>query len=234
MRLGLIGRGKQAERYLMQKNGGDRFVAQVRGMCSDYELGQLLSEVDGVVVATHPAGHPRLCRAAIAAGKPVLCEKPLALTLEACESIIDAAESAKVKLGVAHTLLWSAAWKPAWYAKNRFAGCRFNVSATYAKHERDYNVWLDWGPHLVALAESAKERGGQLGSITLQKWDKNLVQVMSEPSIGNAIGFQADPHESPTPMSRMIEQFINGQTHKLEFQRRIYRALFAQENHGTT
>lgn len=233
MRLGLVGRGPQAQRYLMPKNGGAHIVSQVPGRIGMAEYQDWLQGVDGVIIATHPAGHRHLALDAIGEGKHVLIEKPLALNLADCEEIIDAAETADVKLGVAHTLLWSSAWKPAWYAKNRFAGCRFNVSATYAKHERDYDVWLDWGPHLVALAESAKEQGGQLGSITLQKWTKSLVQVMSEPSVGNAIGFQSDPHEDPTPMSRMIEQFTNKQTHKPDFQRRVYRALFAQENHGT-
>jgi hypothetical protein len=233
MRLGLVGTGPQAQRYLMPKNGGAHIVSQVPGRIGPAEYQDWLQGVDGVIIATHPRGHRHLALDAIAEGKHVLIEKPLALNLEDCEEILDAAERAGVKLGVAHTLLWSSSWKPEWYAKNRFAGCRFNVSATYVKHERDYDVWLDWGPHLLALAEDAIGHGAELRRITLQRWNKKTVQVMSEPSIGNAIGFEADPHENPTPMSRMVKQFTMRQTHQLDFQRRVYRALFAQENHAT-
>ncbi|MFC8429446.1 Gfo/Idh/MocA family oxidoreductase [Streptomyces sp. NPDC057253] len=41
-------------------------------------------EVDAVVVASHDSTHAELCIAAIRAGKPILCEKPLAPTLGEC------------------------------------------------------------------------------------------------------------------------------------------------------
>ncbi|MHA7985759.1 Gfo/Idh/MocA family protein [Rathayibacter sp. CAU 1779] len=44
--------------------------------------------IDAVVVASHDSTHTGLVLAAIAAGKPVLCEKPLALDLDDCARII--------------------------------------------------------------------------------------------------------------------------------------------------
>src|SRR3954470_5986474 len=46
--------------------------------------------VDAVVVASWGATHEEYVLACIAAGKPVLCEKPLATTQEACLRILDA------------------------------------------------------------------------------------------------------------------------------------------------
>lgn len=46
--------------------------------------------VDAVLVASHDSTHTELVLACIAAGKPVLCEKPLALDLEDCARIIEA------------------------------------------------------------------------------------------------------------------------------------------------
>jgi myo-inositol 2-dehydrogenase/D-chiro-inositol 1-dehydrogenase len=45
-------------------------------------------EVDGVIIASSDATHAQYVIACIAAGKPVLCEKPLAPTVEECEEIL--------------------------------------------------------------------------------------------------------------------------------------------------
>src|SRR3712207_9483989 len=55
--------------------------------------------VDAVVVTSWGPTHEPYVLAAIAAGKPVFCEKPLATTREACERIIDAEVSAGRRLG---------------------------------------------------------------------------------------------------------------------------------------
>ena len=47
-------------------------------------------EVDAIVVASWGPTHEEYVLAAIAAGKQVFCEKPLATTREACERILDA------------------------------------------------------------------------------------------------------------------------------------------------
>src|ERR671931_1852651 len=47
-------------------------------------------QVDAVLVASWGATHEEYVLAAIEAGKPVFCEKPLATTEEACQRILDA------------------------------------------------------------------------------------------------------------------------------------------------
>jgi myo-inositol 2-dehydrogenase/D-chiro-inositol 1-dehydrogenase len=54
--------------------------------------------VDAVLVASSDATHEEFVLAAIAAGKPVLCEKPLAPTVEACRRILDAEAAAGRRL----------------------------------------------------------------------------------------------------------------------------------------
>ena len=51
------------------------------------------AEVDAVIIASHDSTHYAYALAAVAAGKPTLCEKPLAPTLAECEEIV-AAEAA--------------------------------------------------------------------------------------------------------------------------------------------
>lgn len=143
MRLGLIGSGPQGQRYLLAQNGGRHIT--VSGSRS-----VALEDVDGVIIATHPAGHKKLTLEAIAAGKPVLIEKPLALSLIDCEAIIDAAEAARVPLEVAHTHLWSRAWEPPHPVS------KVNAVAVYTEHNRDYSAWIDWGPHVLALVADCR------------------------------------------------------------------------------
>ena len=54
--------------------------------------------VDAVLVASHDYTHAALTIAAIALGKPVLCEKPLVLTVEESASVVDAEWSAGTSL----------------------------------------------------------------------------------------------------------------------------------------
>ena len=58
-------------------------------------------EVDAVFVATPNACHLTDVRVAALAGKPVLCEKPMAVDAGECRQMIDAARTAGVLLGAA-------------------------------------------------------------------------------------------------------------------------------------
>ena len=92
MRIGLVGRGPQAKRYLDPRNGGNMVTSQVPGRVKPDDYIEWLGTVDAVVIATHPSGHEDLSLIAISCGKPLLVEKPLALTWDACERIIAQAE----------------------------------------------------------------------------------------------------------------------------------------------
>jgi predicted dehydrogenase len=61
----------------------------------------LKSDIDAVLIAAPHYLHARLAKAAAEAGKHVLCEKPMATTLEECDEMIMAAKGARVKLMVA-------------------------------------------------------------------------------------------------------------------------------------
>jgi len=51
-------------------------------------------DVDAVIVASHDTTHAELTLASVAAGKPVMCEKPLAPTGTECERIVQAEDDA--------------------------------------------------------------------------------------------------------------------------------------------
>jgi predicted dehydrogenase len=73
-------------------------------VCEDWRAAIVRSDVDIVVVATTNEWLAEISRAAVAAGKHVLVEKPAARTVEEIDSVIDAAKRARrlVRVGFNH------------------------------------------------------------------------------------------------------------------------------------
>lgn len=122
-RFGLVGLGRHGSRYATHLLAGDvpaaslaavcrRDVAAARSFAAPHGLtahadpGLLFADpgVDAVLLAVPPNLHPALVPAALAAGKPVLVEKPLATDTEGARAILAAARGASAPLMVAHTL----------------------------------------------------------------------------------------------------------------------------------
>lgn len=61
-------------------------------------------EIDVVDICLPPHAHEEAALAALAAGKHVFCEKPLAVSLEACDRLVEAARRADRQLVVGHVL----------------------------------------------------------------------------------------------------------------------------------
>jgi len=75
----------------------DRDAARATGVretCTDYHAVLARRDIDAVVVATPNFLHREIVLAALAAGKHVLCEKPLALNRKEAEEMLRAAERA--------------------------------------------------------------------------------------------------------------------------------------------
>lgn len=91
---------------VMRRDGAKaRDYAQRHGVARWYDDAAALiadPEVDAVYVATPPFTHKPYALMAIAAGKPVYVEKPMAMDAAECAAIIDAARVAKVPVFVAY------------------------------------------------------------------------------------------------------------------------------------
>jgi hypothetical protein len=220
MRIGLVGRGPQADRYLDPRNSGSLITSQVPGRVKADDYIDWLQTVDAVVIATHPAGHLDLGRIAISVGKPVLIEKPLALTWEGCAELLDAAEREGVPLEVAHTNLWHERFPRLKYATHATA------SVHYSHHERDYSPWLDWGPHLLAMLE---ETGAPITAWSFSKGERRDMRLDVMDASSNQKSYTGREAFERTAMWHMLQAFARGTTHDYDFQRRVYRALFDQE-----
>ncbi len=93
-------------------------VAVKHGARAYTDYRELLADdkIQAVAVVTPDFTHTEIAVAAAQAGKHVLCEKPLATTVEECERIIDAAARAGVKLMVDFHARWGPTFYNAWQA----------------------------------------------------------------------------------------------------------------------
>jgi predicted dehydrogenase len=74
------------------------------GFYPDYQLMLKLTRLDAVIVATPSDTHHKIVLDCIQAGVHVFCEKPLALSVQDCDEMIETAAKARVKLMVGHVL----------------------------------------------------------------------------------------------------------------------------------
>jgi predicted dehydrogenase len=143
------------------------------------------SALDGIIIATPPASHVEIARAAILAGVPVLVEKPLALSATEARALRDLAAEKGVFALVEHTHLFSPAFRSLKDLARRHGSVREirSEASNHGPYRRDVSVLWDWGPHDVAMCldlmqefpasavctvqESSARDGGMAESITI-------------------------------------------------------------------
>jgi predicted dehydrogenase len=103
-------------------------------------------EVDAIFVTTPNSCHRKDVLLALSCGKPVLCEKPMAIDADECRQMVEAARKARLPLGVAQVFRFeeSTAWLRARLAAGQigkpvFARSEFSFSAV-GGHPR---TWLN-------------------------------------------------------------------------------------------
>jgi predicted dehydrogenase len=117
---------------------------------------EALPHVDALVIATPPSSHAQLGLQAIAAGKHVLIEKPLATNTFEARRLVEAAESAGVVLMPGHTLEHHAAvHKMRDLVRGRELGQLYYLDfarLNLGLYQPDVGVILDLAPHDISIA----------------------------------------------------------------------------------
>jgi len=112
-------------------------------------------KLDAVVIAAPAPVHAPLALAAIAAGKHVFVEKPLALSVQDAERVVKAAERAGVTLFVGHVLLYHPAVRALLQCvrDGRIGRVRHLRSRrlSWGRLRAHENVWWSFAPHDCAL-----------------------------------------------------------------------------------
>ncbi|MFE6157719.1 Gfo/Idh/MocA family protein [Streptomyces sp. NPDC056486] len=125
MRIGLIGAGGIARAHLpgwlelgarvsvyTVDGSAEKLAAEYPGreVAAVASLDELLADCTAVDICTPTPTHKELALAAVAAGRHVICEKPLALNASDAEEIAAAAEAAGVRLHPAHVVRYFPAY----------------------------------------------------------------------------------------------------------------------------
>jgi predicted dehydrogenase len=126
-------------------------------------------EIELVSVATPDHLHGEQCLAALAAGKHVLAEKPLALTLAECEAIIAGADRSKGMFMVGQVCRFAPGFKLAKHLIDTgMIGDLFFIESEYAHDYEQCPGWQNW------RKDPAIKRNGVLGggchAVDLLRW----------------------------------------------------------------
>ena len=101
--VGLVSRGPASRGILSSELGG---VPEF----GDYDEALAATAPDVVSINTYPETHGPYARAAIEAGCHVFCEKPLAVSVDEAQAVVDAARAGRRKLVVGYILRVHPAW----------------------------------------------------------------------------------------------------------------------------
>ncbi len=90
------------EPRIILSEGADHTADEPQGEGADHTIEAIFSDprVDAVLVMTPPNNHLEMVQMAAAAGKHVLLEKPLEISVERAEQLVAVAEAAGITLGV--------------------------------------------------------------------------------------------------------------------------------------
>ena len=136
----------------------------ITNVCARYEDLLTRADIDAVIIATPNVFHAPIALAAIAAGKHVLCEKPIAMDHAEALAMTNAAETANVRHMTAFTYRFVPAMNyMAHLVKSGFIGQPYHFRSCRLQ---------DWGARGLGWRQVAKMAGsGELGDMLSHRID---------------------------------------------------------------
>jgi len=134
----------------------ERVSRQYPGALVTADLGALLGAVDAVIVASPAATHASVARQVLEAGKPVLVEKPFALTVRDAEAVAKQGAERGIPVLAGHLLVYHpAVERLREMVQNGELGKVFylyGLRVNLGQVRKDENALWSFGPHDVSVA----------------------------------------------------------------------------------
>ena len=134
----------------------ERVSRQYPGALVTPDLGALLGAVDAVIVASPAATHAAVARQVLEAGKPVLVEKPFALTVRDAEAVAEQGAKRGIPVLAGHLLVYHpAVERLREMVQNGDLGKVFylyGLRVNLGQVRKDENALWSFGPHDVSVA----------------------------------------------------------------------------------
>ena len=125
----------------------------------DYDAMLADPELDAVIIATSDAFHVPASIAALKAGKHVLCEKPLGVSVEEVEDLKTVVEASGLILQVGHMKRYDAGLQSARNFIDHDMGEMLALKAWYCDSTHRYAVTDAVQPHMIRSAKAQKPAG---------------------------------------------------------------------------
>lgn len=151
------------------KNAVDQTGLDQRDTYSDFNKMLERDDVDVVIIATPDQIHPEQTISALEAGKHVLCEKPMALTVDECRQMIDASQRTGKKLMIGQVGRYTPGFIKAKQLINEgHIGELFFVESEYAHDYTHISGIGNWRLDPVRLRHPVL--GGGCHAVDLLRW----------------------------------------------------------------
>jgi len=190
----LAGSNSERAGQFGQSIGVDRTTGDYRELLED-------SSIDAVHVLTPNALHYPICRAALTAGKHVLCEKPFTVSLEQARELVDLA----AKTGLANCIQHNLRYYPVVQHIRRMieAGDLGEILIVQGTYSQDWLLYdTDWNWRVDAKDNGALRAMGDIGS----HW-MDMIQHVTGLSIAELCADLATFHRTRRRPKGSVETF---------------------------
>ncbi|HEX5017669.1 MAG TPA: Gfo/Idh/MocA family oxidoreductase [Actinomycetes bacterium] len=151
-RIGIAGAtGKQGQRWFQTVHEAEEGFGMFLGRCMPEDglntrsPEEFVAGSDRIIIATPVASHFDIASAALRAGKPVLCEKPLAPTYQQAASLYDTASRYWTRLWTCYPHLWHPV------IEQMRKRTKLDLEITFCG-PTEAEPLLDWAPHALSVA----------------------------------------------------------------------------------
>lgn len=155
---------------------------------NDYRILIERSDVDFVIIATYPSSHLEIAKASIAAGKHVLCEKPIAKSAKETLEFVKMARESKPKVLIGHILRHNSTYQAVMKMIHDGAvGSPMVMRFTQLKQSKD------WANHLSLLKDASPIVDCGVHYIDVMRWATGA-DVLSVNGIGQRLDEDVPPY----------------------------------------